>query len=180
MGNYSFLLAVRNNPNQCSISWETIKKEKLTHYYFDDLYDDDENRPKTLEDLANYLDEKKFIGYLTKEFIETLEEICKNLVPNGYNPRLFYEYEGMAEIWCVEFIPGTGIVNVAVYDYHEILSSLPRYPPYESELYNEWNTMYTTVENYCKKSCIDNYIWDFQRLEQVELTGQEQWINLQI
>lgn len=173
MGNYSFLRAMRNNPKECIIDWDLMKKENLTHYYFNDL-PNNPARPKTLEDMAEYWNEKKFVGYLTKEYIESLVEFCKGLVPYGSNPRLFYEYEGMEQIWCVEFIPGTGIVNIGIYDYHHIMTALPKHPTFPSELYDEWMSIQKSVENYCKKSCIDMYPWRFEQLKHRELSEDEQ------
>lgn len=173
MGNYSFLRAFRNNPKECIIDWDRMNKSNLTHYYFTEL-PQESNHPTNMEEMANYLNEKKLAGYFTKELIESLEELCKGLVPYGSNPRLYFEYEGMEQIWCLEFVPGTGIVNIADYDYHSVMAALPRYPSYPSELYDEWTSMQRSVENYCIKQCIDNHPWCFERLKYVELSENEQ------
>ena len=138
---------MRNNPKDCIIDWDHMNKNNLTHYYFNKLHEESD-RPKNMEEMAKYLNEKKFFGYLTREFIESLIEFCKGLIPYGSNPRLFYEHEGMEQICCIEFVPGTGIVNVALYDYHSVLSALPRYPAkYPAELYDQWYAMHDMVES---------------------------------
>lgn len=165
MGNYSFLRAVRNNPEKCIIDWEHMQKDGMKHYHFVDYLSSNEDRPKTLQDMAERWNESKFFGYMNRELIESLIEFCKGLVPYGCNPRLFYEYEGMDQICCIEFVPGTGIVNIGVYDFNPIMINLPRYPQFPSELSNEWSDMYRAVEQYVKKYCIDNHPWCFERLE---------------
>lgn len=164
MGNYSFLRATRNNPEQCIIDWDLMQTDEITHYHLVDYLSSKDDRPKTLQEMAERWDESKFIGYMNRDLIQSLIEFCKGLKPYGCNPRLYYEYEGMAQIWCVEFVPGTGIVNVAVYDYAPVMEALPRYPMYPSDLYTEWNTMQRSVEQYLKKYCIDHHPWCFERL----------------
>ena len=165
MGNYSFLRAVRNNPDKCMIDWDHMQKDEITHYHLVEyVSSSNEDRPKTLQEMAERWNETKFIGYITPEYVQSLIEFCKGLIPYGCNPRLYYEHEGMEQIWCVEFVPGTGIVNLAVYDFAPVLAALPTYPKYPSELDTEWNSMRRSVEQYLKKYCIDNHAWYFDQL----------------
>jgi hypothetical protein len=166
MGNYSFLRALRNFPNQCIIDWDSMNPMNLPYYRLKDLQAlPPSERPKTLEDMANHWNETKFFGYLDSDYIQSLNEFCRGLVPYGCNPRLFYEHEGMDQICCIEFIPGTGIVNISVFDFHRILASLPSYSNLSSELREEWTTIYNSLESFLIKYCIDTHPWKFQHLE---------------
>lgn len=165
MGNNSFLRALRNNSNQCIIDWDHMRKDHLLHHRLQDYHSlPVSERPKTLEDMAHVWNETKFIGYLDENYVHSLKEFCKGLVPYGSNPRLYYEYEGCQQIWCLEFVPGIGIINIACYDYSSVLASLPRCPEDSSEFWNEWHKIYCDLERYLIKYCIDNNIWKYERL----------------
>jgi hypothetical protein len=162
MGNYSFLRAVRNNPELCKIDWDSLEKDTILNDWC--LVSAYEKRLPTMKEMAERWNETKFIGYMDALYIEALKALCKVLKPYGQNPRLYYEYEGMCQIWCIEFVPGTEEVNVAVYDYLDILDSLPKAPNYDDDLYSKWDNMYRTVEDYCQEASIDSNEWEFRAL----------------
>jgi hypothetical protein len=162
MGTYSFLKALRNNPEQCVIDWDSADvKEICKCWYIESAY---HKRLPTLKEVAEGLNETKFFGYLSSTYIDSLKALCKILRPYGQNPRLFYEKEGQCQIWCIEFVPGTEDVRVAEYDYIRILDCLPKCPNYDDDLYGQWNTMHKTVEEYCQAECIDSHDWRFENL----------------
>jgi hypothetical protein len=165
-GNNSFLHAVRNNPNECVIDWDSMNPVNLLHHRIKDLREGPvENRPKTLGEMAEVWNKTNFIGYLNKDYIESLKEFCKALIPYGCNPRLYYQYEGMYQITCVEFIPGTGIINISCFDFHRSIESIPYYPNLSKELTQELNDLRESYQSFLIKYCIDHHPWTFQRLE---------------
>jgi hypothetical protein len=166
MGNYSFLLTTSNNPEECLIDWDCLSKDDLEQikkkWHFETAY---KERYTNLKQMAKRWNETKFCGYLTQEYIDCLKLFSKLLKPYGQNPRLFYEYEGMCQVWCFEFLPETGDVQLAIYDYLPVLEALPNCPKhYTSELHAKWQSMYNQVELYCQQSCIDSYDWEFMKL----------------
>ena len=166
MGNYSFLRALRNNPDQCFLDWDCLSQEDLEilkrEWHFQSAY---EHRFPSLEEMADRWNETKFCGYLTQEYIDALKVFCKTLKPYGNHPRLFYEYEGMCQIWCFEFLPESHDVKIGIYDYLPVLNQLPDAPKeYTSEIHEKWRKMYDSVEEYCQESCIDFHDWEFMEL----------------
>ena len=166
MGNYSFLRAVRNNPDQCIIDWSKIDLEEPLHWRIQDMVNlPEEERPKTLADLAERrFDESKLFGYMTTEQKDSLGRLCKVLKPYGANPRLYFTCEGTENMYCLEFIPGTGKVNAGVFNSDAIIGALPKRPDYDSAEYQEWDSMYRSVKKYLDKYCIDAAGWRFERI----------------
>lgn len=113
MGTYSWYLTTRNNAAGCKINWTTVNTDILfKNHYLKSFY----NKYDNMQELAEQLDEKKFIGYLTQDFIFALKELSKNLIPYGSFPRIYYEYEGDDKAYCMEFFPGTEHFNLHVCD----------------------------------------------------------------
>ena len=162
MGTYSFLLALRNNPEQCVIDWDSADVEEISKaYHIQSAYT---MRLPTLKEVAEYLNETKFFGYFTPTYIDSLKALCKILKPYGQNPRLFYEEEAQCKVCCIEFIPGTEEVKVAEYDYIKVIDCLPKCPEYDDDLFGKWSAMFKTVEEYYQAECIDSHQWKFEAL----------------
>ena len=113
MGNYSWLVAMRNAAESCRIRWELADVAKLRggnyNYRLADICRKPiAERPQTLGALAAVLDDSKFCGYLDAGYIGALRELGRILDPSGgCFPRIYYEYEGWDEVWFFEFHPGT-------------------------------------------------------------------------
>lgn len=75
----------------------------------------------TLLDVAKQFDDTKFIGYFNSDLMNALSEFNKHLVPYGSFPRVYYDYEGNDELWCLEFIPGTYVFNLLLYNFGFLL-----------------------------------------------------------
>lgn len=121
MGTYSWFITTRNNAEGCKINWEAMDTEKifkssvLKHCYHSSP------RPETVLEVAKQFDERKLIGYLTNDILEALYEFSKQLIPYGCFPRLYYDYEGDDQIWCIEFVPGSKQINWFVFNYENLL-----------------------------------------------------------
>lgn len=72
--------------------------------------------------MARAWDDNKFCGYFDEEYIAILKEFCKCLEPYGEIPRLYYEWEMMEKIVCIEFHPGTDTIMYSSYDFLDIVT----------------------------------------------------------
>ena len=159
MGNVSWLHMVMNGAEQCKINWDVGEITKLCGTYSieclyngihfnDNKYEkDDKGRPKTLADLAKALHNTKFIGYLNNNYVESLQELCRILEPCAAFPRLYYEFEGWDELYCLEFYPGTVDILLSSYWFENDLKQenipshpedLKKYNQITSEEYTVW------------------------------------------
>ena len=122
MGTYSWYLTSRNNATSTEISWSSNVFE---HRVLIDAYDS----LRTLEDVGKAFHESKLFGYLTESLMEDLRYLSTCLIANGSFPRLYYSWEGNNDIFCIEFIPGSPIVNFYVLeDVHgDDLSGIPEH-----------------------------------------------------
>ena len=119
MGTYSWYLTSRNNAGSCQINWGANVYE---HHVLKDAY----GSLKTLEEVGRAFDEHKLIGYLNDSLMEDLQSLSASLVPNGSFPRLYYSWEGNYDMYCIEFIPGSPIVNLYVLeDVQDPTASVP-------------------------------------------------------
>lgn len=104
MGTYSWYITSRNNAT-CEIRWES---NIFTHHVLRNAY----GAVKTIEEVGKAFHERKLVGYLDETLMEDLRYLSVCLVPNGSFPRLYYSWEGNHDVTCLEFIPGSPIVNV--------------------------------------------------------------------
>lgn len=107
MGTYSWYLTSRNNTESTQINWGP---NIYTHDVLKEAYDS----LQTLEEVGRAFDEHKLIGYLDDSVMEDLRYLSTCLVPNDCFPRLYYSWEGNDDVFCIEFVPGSPIVNVYV------------------------------------------------------------------
>jgi hypothetical protein len=107
MGTYSWYLTSRNNAATCEINWDS---NIFDHGVLRDAY----GSLKTLEEVGKAFHERKLFGYLTDSVWEDLRYLSASLVPNGCFPRLYYSWEGNDDVFCIEFVPGSPIVNIYV------------------------------------------------------------------
>lgn len=132
MGQYSWLIATRNNAERCMIDWQGMNTSKLFQSRVLQSSYEDKEQPKTLQEVAERFDNTKFMGYLNYAFISALIEFNKHLVSYGSFPRLYYEYEGTDEVWCLEFVPGTDVIHLLRYTFGHLLPTGDEYK-YESD-----------------------------------------------
>lgn len=169
MDNISWLIATRNDPGSCKINWEGMDTEKLFHHWtlhYAYHVEPVEKRPECLYEMARKWDNTKFCGYFTESFIEALQEFCKNLKPYGKNPRLFYRFLDMHQLWCIEFHPGTEKIQYAIYDYStHIEEALPN-PDLYKDVPMHWELMHNKMCAYIEQKSIDNFNWEFRELTQ--------------
>ena len=107
MGTYSWYLTSRNNAESTQINWGP---NIFDHGVLIDAY----GSLKTLEEVGKAFHERKLFGYLTDSVWEDLRYLSACLVPNGCFPRLYYSWEGNDDVFCIEFVPGSPIVNIYV------------------------------------------------------------------
>jgi hypothetical protein len=192
MGNLSWLQKMMNSPEKCLINWEKANTDKLfKHWLLQDTYLSEDERPKTLADMANVWNDTKFIGYLNNSYIEALIEFNRILEPYGSFPRLYFEYEGFDELWCLEFHPGTDIILMNVFTFTQLLKkeNIPKHPEeiksyndITTEEYQEWDDIY----NAAKDKVIENAIhlidgWSLvKKLEPSQLSEEQQLLQLVI
>jgi hypothetical protein len=120
MGTYSWFVSTRNNAAGCAINWDAMNTDVLFKCYpLKRCYKTTSN----LQEVAEMLDESKFIGYMTDEFIAALYEFCRNLVPYDCFPRIYYTWEGDDNLWCFEFVPGTTAITIFTFNCARILSN---------------------------------------------------------
>lgn len=119
MGTYSWYLTSRNNATTCEIVWgANVFEHRVLKEAYDSLH--------TLEEVGRTFDERKLFGYLTDSLIEDLRYLSTCLVPNGCFPRLYYSWEGNDDVFCIEFVPGSPIVNIYVLeDVQDATESVP-------------------------------------------------------
>lgn len=182
---------MRNQPDLCEIDWDSMLTSKLyKSWLLEHCHQEGpEKQPRTLEQMANRWHDTKFCGYWDEGYIEALQEFCKHLKPYGSHPRLYYEYEGYDQLWCLEFIPGTGIVNWATYDYHKELKQIaPPYPEelesYEkytdaiAELEDEYWGKHREVREALQEKLPDREGWKFQKLVHKNMSDEEALMHL--
>lgn len=176
MGNYSWLTATRNQPENCEIGWNAMDTNLLyKEWLLEECHKETaDKRPLNLDQMANRWHDTKFCGYWDQDYIVALQEFCKHLKPYGSHPRLYYDYEGFDQLWCLEFIPGTDIIHWAAYSYYEDMKAGPEYPKEleECESYTDEIAMieeeYSERHNAYRESILkqlpDRDGWKFQRL----------------
>ena len=121
MGQYSFFLTTRGGAESCAVDWGAIDTSVLFFsLVLKECYEDKENC-KTLQHVAERFHETKFIGYIGQPMISALLELNKNLVPFGSSPRIYYDYEGADEVWCLEFTPKADFINLMIFNYGYLL-----------------------------------------------------------
>lgn len=130
MGNYSILRGTRNNANDCIINWDAMDISKL---YKNFILEDEHKKPavkraKSLGEMAELWNSTKFVGYFDNDTITALCEFSRNLLQYGCRPRLYYEFEGWNQLWCLEFVPGTTIINYSILVLTPYLEMAPKHP----------------------------------------------------
>lgn len=186
MGNYSWLRALRNNPEGCIINWNAMNTSKLyMNYHLMCEHEKPENeRAKTLADMAHIWNDTKFVGYFDKDYITALQEFTLHLKPYDCTPRLYYEYEGWEELWYIEFIPGTEIVNYGVCRFSSFMEDMPKHPeeymkPYTSEDEEQWCNDRDAFKKALFTRLIDNGKWSSsKRLVCVEMSEADRIMQL--
>lgn len=190
MGNYSWLQELRNNPENCEIDWDSMDTNRLyKHWLLQECHmESPEKRPQNLDQMAKRWHNTKFCGYWDEHYVIALQEFCKHLKPYGSHPRLYYDYEGYDQLWCIEFIPGTEIVNWAVYNYHKDMDDAPPYPKaledcesYTDEI-AEIEEAYNEEHNAFREEILsqlpDRDGWKFERLVHRAISDLEAMLSL--
>jgi hypothetical protein len=127
MGQYSFFLTTRNNAESCLIDWDAMDTSVIFNSrVLEECFLEKEDYP-TLQQVAERFHETKFIGYIGHQMISALLEFNENLVPCGSSPRIYYDYEGADEVWCLEFTPGADFINLLLFSYGHLLPSGDEY-----------------------------------------------------
>jgi hypothetical protein len=202
MGNVSWLRKLLNCPENCKINWDAADVEKLCREYVikllykgedcfcnEEYEKDDKGRPRTLADLAKVLSNTKFIGYLDNNYVESLQELCRILEPCGSFPRLYYEYEGFDELWCMEFHPGTTDILLSSYQFGGDLKrenipphhdDIKNYTNVAQEEYDEWDN----INDQAREKVIANAVnsvdgWKpWQKLVKYNMMDEEKMLSL--
>ena len=185
MGNYSYLLYMLNAKNAI-IDKDTLMKKINADNSEDYIYtwSDDFKNVKTIEDLANYKHDQKFIGYITPETINTL---CKISLYTKYNeqqedktqhPRIYFEYEGWDEIYFIEFHLGTEKVLCGshAFDFNQ---------EYYDKLYNNtdgenWEAVNKIKNEYMLNLIFDKFTkWNIRKLDyNHKITKEQEQLSL--
>lgn len=118
MGTYCFYFTTSNNAAGCKINWAAMNKETLKGFWRL-AYAHDKDLPN-LEEVAKLLDESKLIGYMDETTIAAFVEFNANLVPYGFQPRIYFTYEGDDHVYCLEFIPGSNGLNILEFETKDI------------------------------------------------------------
>jgi len=127
MGQYSFFLTTRGGAEDCVVDWDAIDKSVLFYsFVLKECYENKDNC-KTLKQIAERFHETKFIGYIGQPMISALIELNRHLVPFGSLPRIYYDYEGADEVWCVEFTPGADFIHLLLFNYGHLLPAGDEY-----------------------------------------------------
>jgi hypothetical protein len=173
MGEYTWLIEATNGAETTTIQWEDIDPTKLNHVFKEirdkamkpveaeavEAEDEVEVKPvKTVADLGQALDETKLFGYLTNEYIKTLQEVCLHMksMDEQCCPRLFFKAEGGSSavrhthemLHYLEFHPGTALVilgshriaEMAVRDYERNRDIKKAYRKVALKNYTSWST----------------------------------------
>lgn len=190
MGNYSWLITTRNQPENCEIDWSAMNTNLLyRHWLLEECHKEAEDvRPHTLEQMAKRWHDTKFCGYFDEDYIKSLQEFCLHLKPYGSYPRLYYDYEGFEQLWCLEFIPGTTTVNYSVYSYRKEMATAPIYPKelekcekYTDEIMNleqDYNDSLQEFLDEMQPTLPEKPGWKFQRLVHVPMTDAEALMSI--
>jgi hypothetical protein len=81
-------------------------------------------------------------------------------------------------LWCIEFIPGSGVVNLATYKYHHLMDDKPKHPEeisdsYTTEEETAWCEASDAYKNKVFESIVDKEGWKFNRLVHVKMSDTE-------
>lgn len=120
MGNYSWLVGTRNSVETCKIDWQAMNTDIL---FKDPTLKRCYKKSETLLDVAKEFDDTKFMGYLDTQCINALVEFNRHLIPYGSFPRIYYDYEGMNQVWALEFVPGQNYVNLLMFSYNTLITN---------------------------------------------------------
>lgn len=171
MGNYSYLRRMLNNPAACHINWDIMDKIVFSHWIFTSIFKENpDERPQTLEDMANKWHNTKFYGYLDHNYIADIKDFCRCLKPCGSFPRLYFEYEGFDLLVCLEFHPGTTNVLMSTCNFGDELDKDLPPPPwnvndnYTSVDEDEWYDLYNEAKERVWDRVIPTEIWNFTPL----------------
>jgi len=121
MGQYSWLIGTRNAAESCKINWAAMNKDVISKSRA--LLECYEDSMPTLMEVAKRLDDTKLMGYLGSDLVNALVEFNKHLVPYGSFPRIYYDYEGMNQVWALEFIPGESYVHLLKISYNSMIAA---------------------------------------------------------
>ena len=121
MGQYSWLIGTRNAAESCKINWAAMNKDVISKSRA--LLECYEDSMPTLMEVAKRLDDTKLMGYLGSDLVNALVEFNKHLVPYGSVPRIDYDYEGMNQVWALEFIPGESYVHLLKISYNSMIAA---------------------------------------------------------
>lgn len=168
MTNKSRLRRTLNNPENCQINWGIANESLICqHYTLGGCYrTDPEKRPTVLKEIADIWNNTEFYGFLTREYIVAIKELCKCLIPNGTFPRLYYEYDNWDMLFCLEFHPGTGVVLLSKYSYIKELESenVPEYNDRTVEEASAWTATYNDACERVWEEIIQKKPWVFECL----------------
>lgn len=160
MGNYSKFITMANSPENCLIDWNKMDVSKLTQCLMREQYNlPSDERPKTLADMALIWDDTKFIGYFDKEYLESLQEFCRCLIPYNNYPRIYYEYPGFDTLAFIEFIPGKQqYIDVGFFEFAHLVN------PWPSDERDEVMNAHEDYRLHFMKSLIDVPGWKINKL----------------
>jgi hypothetical protein len=138
MGNYSYFLVATNGAERCVVDWDACdfpsECGKSEGYHITWLAKADEERPRTLLDMAKKLNDRKLFGYLDNGYIAAIRQVSLHAkAPEGefLMPRIYFEEEGWLRLHYLEFHLGTDTVVWGSFSYDE--KDLPPYLEEEDE-----------------------------------------------
>jgi hypothetical protein len=119
MGQYSWLIGTRNSADLCKINWAAMDTEIL---FKNKVLETCYTNCLTLAEVAKEFDDTKFMGYLDSTCIKALIEFNRHLIPYGSFPRLYYDYEGLNQVWALEFVPGQPYIHLLMFSYNNFIT----------------------------------------------------------
>lgn len=190
MGNYSYLITTNEAAKKCKVRWEDVNPTKLTGraYHIKDMYDaENESQPNTISQIAEMLNSTKLFGYLTNDYIESLQEISKCCIlevedTTANKPRIYYEVEDFEHLSYLEFYPGSSKIVVGTYDLSKDEDYfLPDVPDESDTDGDDWNE-YWINRKFSKNVMFTKIIesgqgWRRETLETVEEEDYQKVIN---
>ena len=131
--------------------------ENWNHLYLDNI---EELNVKSLQDFANFLNNKKIFGYLTNSYIKSLQKIClytKFVGETKLKPKMFFEESGRGKIHFLEFNIGTEEITWGIYNFDFDIEK------YAKEINIEWKKDSDPVDDFVYENVLkkrDEYIYN--------------------
>ena len=172
MGNNSYLISVKNSDNTL-INWYLAKEEidkinssqseyeNWNYLYLDNI---EESNVKSLQDFANFLNNKKLFGYLTNSYIKSLQKIClhtKFVGETKLKPKMFFEESGWKKIHFFEFNIGTEEITWGIYNFNFDIEKYEK--EFCKEINIEWKRDADPVDDFVYENVLkkqDEYIYN--------------------